>query len=93
MSIDETLLQAILAMDSYNRKTGGLQLGTQSIGPYSYVDSIEAGAFAATAYRLDSDESILISYRGTDNPLVNALNGYGIARGSPYGDEARVALH
>ena len=73
MSIDPTLLQALLAMDSYNRDNGGLKLENKSIGPYSYIDSIEVGAFAATAYRL-TDGSILISYRGTDNPDPGEVN-------------------
>lgn len=68
MSIDPTLLQAILAMDSYNRDEGGLKLEKKSIGPYNYIDSIEVGAFAATAY--SDGETIVISYRGTDDNRV-----------------------
>ena len=68
MSIDQTLLQVIIAMDSYNRDKGGLKFTTQGIGPYSYIPSTEVGAFAATAYHL-TDGSILIFYRGTDNPV------------------------
>jgi len=51
----------------------------------------QAASFFAISYSWNGQT--VISYRGTDDPSPDAINGYGIARGSPYGDEARVALH
>jgi hypothetical protein len=104
MPISSDLMLAILAMDAYNRgynagvgdKTVGLGLSGQIGNAVIKSDVLlpigsEAASFFAISYSWNGQT--VISYRGTDEKFYDALNGYGIARGSPYGDEARVALH
>ena len=75
MAIDPNML-AILAMDSYNRGYGkGLGLDQPSIGNATFLmqSSILAGSpevtagFYAVAYEISGE--VVISYRGTDDPL------------------------
>jgi hypothetical protein len=78
MTISPELEFAILSLDSYNRGynpgVAGLsdEPGT-SIGNWTILDvdlpaGSEAASFYAAAYQ-DSSGNIVISYRGTDNPL------------------------
>ncbi len=94
--MNDTLLRAILAMDAYNRgyNSGISAVGNQIGSATVYKDALDesllpAGAaqaigFYAAAYQL-ADGSIVISYRGTDEYLLDPLNGYGVAIGSTDG--------
>jgi hypothetical protein len=74
------LLLAILAMDSYNRGYdpgiaglggAGTQIGTATLqaSPNSIdITAWQAAGFYAAAYEL-ADGTVVISYRGTDNPI------------------------
>ncbi len=93
MTVSPTLMQAILAMDSYNRGYNegiaglggvGSQIGNAVISQQSNVlegsDEIEAG-FYAVAYNYDG--GTVISYRGTDNLNIffgfnDIWNGWGV---------------
>jgi uncharacterized membrane protein YeaQ/YmgE (transglycosylase-associated protein family) len=103
MSISNELMLAILAMDSYNRgynagicpKDIGLGLVGSQIGN-AIVDRIdgEATAQAASFFALSYSYNgqTVISYRGTDAKLWDLWNGYGLAVGSPYSLESRLAV-
>lgn len=99
MTISPTLMQAILAMDSYNRGyneglTGlggvGSQVGLATITQQSDIlngsDGVEAG-FYAVAYSYYGDT--VISYRGTDD-TSDILNGWTAAGG--YSEASQVGL-
>lgn len=95
MAISNELMLAILAMDAYNRDygaglvLGGTQIGTATLASNSSV-LVDAGgsrvdqpaSFFAQAYTL-ADGRTVISYRGTDDPFTDVVNGYGIGAGQP----------
>ncbi len=65
-------MQALLAMDSYHRDGDGLSV-SGSVGNAELVAPPERmGAFFATAYSYKGP--IVISYRGTDNPVPFTLD-------------------
>jgi hypothetical protein len=87
MTISQDVVYAILALDSYNRgygegvpDLGGLN---SAIGNYTIVDQSDteegsvgvAASFYAAAYK-DSSGDIVISYRGTDNPLGGDITAW-----------------
>jgi hypothetical protein len=87
MATNSTLLQAILAMDAYNQgyDPGVLGVGNQ-IGEAVRIDTAlpsgaQAAGFYAAAYAL-ADGSRVISYRGTDDLLLDPFTGWGVAFGS-----------
>lgn len=67
------------------------------IGDWVVIDSkkdaeAEAIGCYAIAYRNETTGEIVIAYRGTDNPSVDILQGYGIAIGSPTNPQAIMAM-
>ncbi len=97
MAINNSLFEAILAMDSYNRGynqgvdfgVGSDAVGT-SIGNAT-IFATEDGAlgnpesFYAVAYDLDGSGSgtdKVISFRGTDNFVDDLSTGFGVGAGS-----------
>ncbi|MBK9585303.1 MAG: hypothetical protein KA099_11820 [Alphaproteobacteria bacterium] len=98
--MNEILFNAILSMDAYNRGYGrGINLTGTNIGDAQIIfDSTYAfnGAdinesFYALAYESASHGTI-ISYRGTDEHPGDEINGYLVAAGSPYEDQAIMAF-
>ena len=103
--MNRDLFLSILALDSYNHGYGvrinvpgtAGQLGTATFSRQSDVransDAVNAG-FYAIAY--DWNGETVISFRGTDGLLIDALNGYGLGAGfatSPQGDLALAFYH
>ncbi|GJL61950.1 MAG: hypothetical protein NPIRA04_06040 [Nitrospirales bacterium] len=107
MAISRDLFLAILSMDSYNRgyKAGindggpndpdglgrlGSQIGNATVIQQDISPEAQAAGFYAVAYEWDGET--IISYRGTDNPLVEGpLVDYPIAFNDDF-DEAQVHL-
>ena len=100
---DQTLLNAILSLDAYNRGYGegvyGLSgaAGTQ-IGSLSILRAAAdpASGFYAIAYRA-ADGQTIISYRGTNADTAgefwkDASNGYLIGAGLPLGSQGEEAI-
>jgi Ca2+-binding RTX toxin-like protein len=106
MSVSPSLMHAILAMDAYNRGydagisspgsnegLSGNQIGTATISRKTEADTepnAVAASFFAISYTWNSQT--VISYRGTQEYISDAINGYGVALASPYGDQARLAV-
>jgi len=105
--MNRDLFLAILAMDSYNRGYGagisGLDesgaLGNATIRQFSVgeQDGWQAAGFYALAYDMTGVAGFaagerVIAYRGTDNPSVDILQGYGIGLGQGYGPQALLAM-
>lgn len=71
MAVSPTLMQAILAMDSYNRgynpgiAHGQSQIGTATFNQDKGDAEAQAAGFYAVAYNFGGQT--VISYRGTDN--------------------------
>ena len=101
--MNRDLFLAILSMDSYNRGYGqGVNnlpdLG--SVGTAVIKDiplpagSVQTG-FYAIAYDVSGVSGLsgtVIAYRGTDDPLPDLVNGYGVGAGRPYGEQARLSV-
>ena len=103
--MNRDLLLAILAMDSYNRGygqgltknlptvTGTTQIGTATIfsqsDTRSGTEGVNAG-FYAIAYDWQGEK--IISYRGTDGLIRDAVTGYGIALGTSGTSQANLAI-
>ena len=78
MTISVELSYAILALDSYNRgydpgvpglsDAPGTQIGNRTILDTDLPIGSETASFYAAAYQ-DASGNIVISYRGTDDPL------------------------
>ncbi len=68
-----------------------VQANSSNLDMPGNVGRDQAASFFAISYSWNGQT--VISYRGTDEKFYDALNGYGLVLGSPYGDEARVALH
>lgn len=92
-------MNAVLAMDSYNRRTrvAMLVLGIR-LGNYTYQDidlpqGSDEVSFSATAY-LSDWRSTVISYRGTDawEVLADPRNGFPIGAGIPFGSQFLAAF-
>ena len=82
--ITKELLLAILSLDAYNRGYGagieglsdepGTKVGPASILNFHLPEGAQSAGFYAIAYKLDEaveglpKDSVIISYRGTDNP-------------------------
>lgn len=94
--MNRDLFLAILALDSYNRGYGkrlafvgsqtgrdtgevGRQLGTATILKQDISDEAFDADFYAIAYNWNGET--VISYRGTDNLLRDAVTGYGVGAG------------
>jgi hypothetical protein len=107
MAIDPILMNALLSLDAYNRGYGagiaglsdviGTRIGNAEIVRGTEADDAAAvnAGFYAIAYNLDGQR--IVSYRGTNaEPLsaliADALNGYGVAGGSPFGPQASLAI-
>ncbi|MGL6211100.1 MAG: hypothetical protein ACRC14_14870 [Paracoccaceae bacterium] len=89
MTISPELFAAILSLDSYNRGydpgvvgLGGLSSAIGNVVLLTDSETLpetsgvgEAANFYAAAYR-DSPNNIVISYRGTDNPLGDLSTGW-----------------
>jgi hypothetical protein len=78
------LFYAILALDSYNRRpnpsVGGFGGAGSAVGSVTILNvpvplSAEAASFYAVAYQ-DSSGNIVISYRGTDDPLGGDITAW-----------------
>ncbi|MCV2869556.1 hypothetical protein OEW28_13050 [Defluviimonas sp. WL0002] len=95
MTISTGLLYSLLALDSCNcgndlgvsglgeASNGSAAVGGASI-PFNLADAnTEAEATAASFYVVahQTDAGIVISYRGTDNPLVDWHTGWNIGAG------------
>src|SRR5437868_6476066 len=98
MAISNDLFLAILAMDAYNRQynagigdavTGlaGTSIGNATIGAFSADPS---ASFFAQSYSWNGQT--IISYRGTDEPVTDILNGYWTGGGDILDREARLAI-
>ncbi len=87
--MNSELFKAILALDSYNRSynEGIKLLGTQIGNATITMDSRIFGTLAGTGIRQDANENFyaiaynydggtVISYRGTDNPQPDLINGW-----------------
>jgi Protein of unknown function (DUF2974) len=73
------------------------RIGNANIGDNSRVlDQVPdegraaAASFYAQSYTLNGET--IIAYRGTDDPFFDACNAFGVAVGSPYGVQARLAV-
>lgn len=98
--MNHDLFLSILAMDSYNRGYGVAITGLEESGDLGNAtvrnfqvgeqDGWSAAGFYALAYNWNGET--IISYRGTDNPKVqDAINGFTVAMGDPYGAQATMA--
>lgn len=90
----DALFMAILAMNSYSTDSVGTVIGNATIIKNTALDdAANAAGFYAVAYQLP-DGSIVISYRGTDPgvEVADAINGWGVALGSPFGAQAQLAI-
>ncbi|MCB1558096.1 MAG: DUF2974 domain-containing protein [Alphaproteobacteria bacterium] len=105
--MSEELFNAILSMDSYNRGYGqgiilsettdslNLEIGKYIIVRESDIASDDEGvniSFYAIAYKDTASDAITISYRGTDDVVWDPWYGWGVGRGSPYGEQAEMAI-
>ena len=100
--MNRDLFIAILAMDSYNRGYGqGLSknlpdvLGSTQIGTAAIYDEkadaeAQDAGFYAIAYDWQGEK--IISYRGTDGLIRDAITGYGIALGTAGTTQANLAI-
>lgn len=91
--MNTNLLLAILSMDAYNRGSNpGLRVDAQSIG------GAAVGAFAqndltsffAQSYNLGGQK--IISYRGTDDLVLDPIFGYSVAAGDYTASQALEAV-
>ena len=64
---------SLLALDAYNRATAAPDLDV----PYGAEVLLTrvVGNFAAVAYYLADSDEVVIAYRGTDDPVGDALTG------------------
>ena len=99
--MNDILLRAIQAMDAYNQGYNkgvngvGDQIGTATKSQESEINpgttGVSAG-FYAVAYTL-ADGSMVISYRGTDDPVADAIYGYGLPLlGTPDSLQTNMAI-
>lgn len=107
MTISTGLELAVLALDSYNQGYGvnfdpGKQIGDASVILNSrdvFKDGADiASGFSATAYQIGN--TVVISYRGTDNPGLafnsqkgasDIINGWTLGAGIPNTAQAELA--
>ncbi len=103
--MNENLMMAILAMDSYNRGYGssidfGINPDLANIGigtAQTFITSTVLGqgvdqsaSFYAISYIYNGQ--VIVSYRGTDNYVLDPLYGYPVAVGDPDAPEAQMAF-
>jgi hypothetical protein len=96
MPISDDLFLAILAMDSYNRGYDpGLAVTGNQIG-YAFLKTdidlpagSQAASFFAQAYIWNGQT--VISYRGTDDPVLDPIHGWLLGGGSYSVDQAEMA--
>ena len=103
--MNRDLLLAILAMDSYNRgynqglkftqnsDNSGTAIGNAIVSNRSSSDTNSAAykaGFYAIAYDWQGEK--IISYRGTDGLIRDAITGYGIALGTAGTTQANLAI-
>lgn len=99
MAVSNTLMMALLSLDSYNRGyapamqiSNSTQLGNATIGGSSSTTQGSAevnDSFFAQSYTWNG--KIIISYRGTDNLGVDSLSGYGLSFGNGNSPQAKYA--
>ena len=104
MTISQNIMQAVLAMDSYNRGYDRrIELNAAEIGQYAIAnDSFNLGqdvfdnrrdqniGFFAQAYEHDGET--VISYRGTDATLLDGVYGWPTGAGEPAAGQNIMAL-
>jgi hypothetical protein len=97
--MNRDLFNAILAVDAYNRGyNAGVNISGSTIGNATirldatdvFGPDAQAVGFYAIAYNWGGGK--IISYRGTNAPLVDAINGFGSGVGIPTDPQARLAL-
>ena len=98
MAISDDLFLAILSMDAYNRGyNAGLQITGSQIG-YAFLGRATdpqlepeavAASFFAQAYIWNGQT--VISYRGTDDPVLDPLYGWLLGGGSYSVSQAEMA--
>jgi len=95
MAISDDLFQAILAMDSYNRgydpglAVTGSQIGYAFLGLSKGNQEAKDASFFAQAYNWLGQT--VISYRGTDDPVLDPIHGWLVGGGSYSVDQAEMA--
>ncbi len=100
MSINPDIIYAILSLDSYNRGYGaGIILSDSSIGNYSIAQSssdliglapTSNIGFYAQVYTLGTEK--IISFRGTDNLVQDAAEGWILGGGFTTAPQGMAAL-
>lgn len=100
MAINQDIVYAILSLDSYNRGYGaGIIVSGTSLGNYSISDSssilLEEGSdssigFYAQVYTLGTEK--IISFRGTDNIVQDAAEGWILGGGFTTAPQGMAAL-
>ena len=98
MAISDDLFLAILSMDAYNRgynpglQITGSQIGDAFLGratdPQLEPEAV-AASFFAQAYTWNGQT--VISYRGTDNPVLDPIYGWPVGGGNYTVDQAEMA--
>ena len=103
MALSDQLFKAILAMDVYNRGYGGsLEISSNNLGnatlgqdssilvdPNNGARRDEPISFFAQSYTWNG--KTVISYRGTDNAIVDASTGFGLGAGSSGSPQSLMA--
>ena len=82
-------------VDSFG--THNAQIGNVLVSATRGQSDAEAVNFYAIAYKDTASDAITISYRGTDDPnplpfMGDPWYGWGVGRGSPYGEQAEMAI-
>jgi Ca2+-binding RTX toxin-like protein len=96
----DQILYALLSLDSYHRGYNrGIELeaGSKFFNNLEFFEqrSTEEISFYASAYKYtsgDNEGKIIISYRGTDDMLIDPFTGWTIGAGITIGNQAPVAI-
>ncbi|MDT2021207.1 calcium-binding protein [Methylocella sp. CPCC 101449] len=95
MAINDDVFRAILAMDSYNRGGRGMGLDGAAIGDAAIMGNSDELQVAGASFFAQSyiwKGQIVVSYRGTDEPLSDAWNGWGTGLGDYWSTQAQKAV-